>query len=744
MAPTPKPTPNSTQNYHTPLRTPQTRHRLCFPTPKNGTVLAPVPTEHPVEVIGRIRDYPDCKERNHNPSLEISSDGQSVKVHTDIGYRDFTIDGVSVSESENLPSFYEKFVKSRVEGVRVGSKCTIMMYGPTGSGKSHTMFGSMKEQGIVYMALRDILSESGDLGEKESESGFKLGVFVRVAVLEIYNEEIYDLLSANLNGNSTGLKNTGQKARIEIIGKRAKNPTYLSGNEAGKISREVAKVEKRRVVKSTLCNDRSSRSHCVIILDVPSVGGRLMLVDMAGSENIEAAGQTGFEAKIQTAKINQGNIALKRVVESIANGDSHVPFRDSKLTMLLQDSFEDNKSKILMILCASPDPKDMHKTISTLEYGAKAKCIVRAAHMATPKPSHQIPDDSSLLNSRIQLMNQYIVDLQRAHKEEIVKKDAELAVVRGQKEGLEREVLSQREEIEILKRKLMEIEDNRNNNEGNLGIWGRFADVAGQDMVKSMELDYGDVASSFEVKEVKEDLRNNNNVAVPIWTRNLLPAIEEEASEESSVVTAGADVAVLEDKEVVEEKLDLDLDLDLVIPCSEKDRQKRIENIHRLCGNYREKENRNNGENNNKYGDENAEPGFKKEAKNESGVKQEKEELVDVYVKWEVSKGNSGNLIAKIRVLRDSSLSDLRKVVDAHVDESDSFTFLLLKDPSGAPVQKEKEGEIRVANLPICSNQVNGFLASLRPVKMIKRSANQVPFSSLENKLSSPLAGFAN
>lgn len=83
------------------------------------------------------------------------------------------------------------------------------------------------------------------------------------------------------------------------MGKKSKNATYISGNEAGKISREVAKVEKRRTVKSTLCNERSSRSHCMIILDVPLVGGRMMLVDMAGSENIEAAGQTGFDAKMQ-------------------------------------------------------------------------------------------------------------------------------------------------------------------------------------------------------------------------------------------------------------------------------------------------------------------------------------------------------------------------------------------------------------------------------------------------------------
>ncbi|XP_028090379.1 kinesin-like protein KIN-10A [Camellia sinensis] len=143
------------------------------------------------------------------------------------------------------------------------------------------------------------------------------------------------------------------------------------------------------------------------------MGGQLMLVDMAGSENIEQAGQNGLEAKMQTGKINQGNIALKRVVESIANGDSHVPFRDSKLTMLLQDSFEDDKSKILMILCASPDPKEMHKTISTLEYGAKAKCIVRGPH--TPlKDKHGTEDSSSavILGSRITAMDQFIFKLQ--------------------------------------------------------------------------------------------------------------------------------------------------------------------------------------------------------------------------------------------------------------------------------------------------------------------------------------------
>ena len=119
-----------------------------------------------------------------------------VRVRTDIGYRDFTLDGVSVSEDEDLDGFYKKFVESRINGVKLGAKCTVMMYGPTGSGKSHTMFGCPKQPGIVYRALRDILG-GGDEENGEADGGFGIGTFVQVAVLEIYNEEIYDLLSSN-------------------------------------------------------------------------------------------------------------------------------------------------------------------------------------------------------------------------------------------------------------------------------------------------------------------------------------------------------------------------------------------------------------------------------------------------------------------------------------------------------------------------------------------------------------------
>ncbi|PSS23901.1 Kinesin-like protein [Actinidia chinensis var. chinensis] len=480
MAPTPAaksnchtPSSKSNQTQFTNSKTPQSKHRPNFTIPKpspnpSSTAKDAPPTEHPVEVIGRIRDYPDQKEKPVS-FLQIDPDRHSLRIRTEIGYRDFSFDGISLSEEEDLDGFYKKFVASRINDVKLGARCTIMMYGPTGSGKSHTMFGCAKQQGIVYRSLKDILGEENEGRDKS----LGVGPFVQVTVLEIYNEELYDLLSTNNSGGGLSLgwsKGSASKVRLEVMGKKAKNATFISGNEAAKISKEIQKVEKRRIVKSTLCNERSSRSHCMIILDVPMVGGQLMLVDMAGSENIEQAGQIGLEAKMQTAKINQGNIALKRVVESIANGDSHVPFRDSKLTMLLQDSFEDDKSKILMILCASPDPKEMHKTISTLEYGAKAKCIVRGPHTPLKDKNGGNEDSSSavILGSRIAAMDRFIFKLQMENKQrekerneahkQLTKKEEEISALRAKLASVgtsEEEInLKVNERTQMLKREL--------------------------------------------------------------------------------------------------------------------------------------------------------------------------------------------------------------------------------------------------------------------------------------------------
>lgn len=203
------PTPSSKSNHPTQLKTPQSRHRLNFnggkahPSPNPNLAAKETPPEHPVEVIARIRDYPDRKDKPVSV-LQINSGAQSIRVRADFGYRDFTLDGVSVSEEEDLDAFYKKFVESRISGVKLGEKCTIMMYGPTGSGKSHTMFGCSKQAGIVYRSLRDILGDGDEGSDPKGEPG-AFGNFVQVTVLEVYNEEIYDLLATNGGGGFGGL-----------------------------------------------------------------------------------------------------------------------------------------------------------------------------------------------------------------------------------------------------------------------------------------------------------------------------------------------------------------------------------------------------------------------------------------------------------------------------------------------------------------------------------------------------------
>lgn len=777
MAPTPSSTKSHTphsKSNQTLIRTPHSKHRLNFGAKENPSA------EHPVEVIGRIRDNPEPES-----ILQINPNQNSLRVKTEIGYRDFSLDGVSSSENEDLDGFYKKFIEPRINGVKLGAKCTIMMYGPTGSGKSYTMFGCAKQPGIVYMSLKGILGN-----DEESEG---VGSFVQVTVLEIYNEEIYDLLATN-GGGGFGFgwsKGNSSKVRLEVMGKKAKNASFISGTEAGKISKEIQKVEKRRIIKSTLCNERSSRSHCMIILDVPTVGGRLMLVDMAGSENIEQAGQIGFEAKMQTSKINQGNTALKRVVESIANGDSHVPFRDSKLTMLLQDSFEDDKSKILMILCASPDPKEIHKTISTLEYGAKAKCIVRGP--LTPIKDKNTNDESFVA------INQFVLKLQmenkikekeriEAHKE-LMKKEEEISNLKAklakveekeidskvnertlklklelekkitecekmasefvelEKRKMEEKMLQQQQEVEFLRRRLEEIElelrrskekncekynldENKGNGFGNKLLEMYVNDEDESSMIKSMDLsksmDYDNDTSKYSSLalwdlENTNPLNEENDVYTPSFVKKVpLSTVfeDEEENEENEV-----------QKEVIEEKT---IHQSPYLRNESKvARDERIKNIFTLCGSYRELSS--NPNSTPKVGN------YDNDSKENSGPFSSQfvssGDEVEVSVKWEGSKGQNGDFITTLKVVKDATLADLRKLIEIHLGTEKSFDFLALGDHDGTPLSKEKESTVPASKLPMC-NESKRHLASLRPIQKGNQiQSNQLPFSPLQNIL---------
>ncbi|CAM6106597.1 unnamed protein product [Calypogeia fissa] len=434
------------------------------PTP---TPLPPAAVDtHPVEVVGRIRNHPDGIGQ---PSvLQALPNGRDLRITSkehQQGYRVFSLDGVSRAEDEDLEAFYLKYAEARVEDVKLGGKCTIMMYGPTGAGKSHTMFGSGTERGVAYHALIQIMGD-GLL----DESG--RGQEVKATVWEIFNEDIYDLLAQTSNPPGS-MKGQMNRVKLEVKGKKVRNSTCINDYDPNRLLKEIQKVEKRRVVKSTNCNDRSSRSHCVVTFEVPAVDGRLVLVDMAGSENIEQAG-IGSESKMQTGKINQGNGALKRVVEAIANGENHIPYRDSKLTMILQESFEDKNAKVLMILCASPCPKDLYKTLGTFEYGAKAKRIVRLPNSpAREKASEEELQKLAVVNAKDIAKDQCILKLRR------------------DKEKSDREREVQVREVKDLRRKVDELESQlstrQNESEVQLHEYRRHADLQNEHTKRRLE-----------------------------------------------------------------------------------------------------------------------------------------------------------------------------------------------------------------------------------------------------------------
>lgn len=178
--------------------------------PSSSTNMAAKDTilpEHPLEVIARIRDHADGKDQQPISIMQMNHQRQSIRIHADSGDCDFTIDGVSLSEKEDLGAFYRKFIQPRVERVKLGDKCTILVYGSTGSGKSETMFGCSTQPGIVYRFLKDILGGSKEYG-------------VQVSVMEIYNEEVYDLLSNNGGGGfGVGYSKGNSSSNSKVIAK---------------------------------------------------------------------------------------------------------------------------------------------------------------------------------------------------------------------------------------------------------------------------------------------------------------------------------------------------------------------------------------------------------------------------------------------------------------------------------------------------------------------------------------------
>ncbi|XP_067442633.1 kinesin-like protein KIF17 isoform X2 [Thunnus thynnus] len=286
--------------------------------------------------------------------------------------KQFTFDGTYFID-QTTEQMYNEIAYPLVEGVTEGYNGTIFAYGQTGSGKSFTMQGVSEpaaQRGVIPRAFEHVF-ESIQCAENTK-------FLVRASYLEIYNEEIRDLL-----GNDT-------KQRLELKehpehGVYVRDLSMHTVHSVGECERIIEQGWRNRAVGYTLMNKDSSRSHSIFtihleICNTDGAGkdhlraGKLNLVDLAGSERQSKTGATGERLR-EATKINLSLSALGNVISALVDGRSkYIPYRDSKLTRLLQDSLGGN-TRTLMIACLSPADNNYEESLSTLRYANRAKSI---------------------------------------------------------------------------------------------------------------------------------------------------------------------------------------------------------------------------------------------------------------------------------------------------------------------------------------------------------------------------------
>ncbi|KAH1051725.1 Kinesin-like protein KIN-14Q [Glycine max] len=332
-----------------------------------------------LELTGNIRVFCRCRPLNAEEisagatmalHFEFAKDGDLTVMSNGAPKRNFKFDAVFGPQAEQADIFEDTapFATSVLDGYNV----CIFAYGQTGTGKTFTMEGTEEARGVNFRTLEkmfDIIKERQKLYCYD----------ISVSVLEVYNEQIRDLLVA---GNHPG---TAAK-RLEIR-QAGEGMHHIPGlveahvNNMTEVWEVLQTGSNARAVSSTNANEHSSRSHCIHcvmvkgenLLNGECTRSKLWLVDLAGSERVAKTEVHGDRLK-ETQNINRSLSALGDVISALATKSSHIPFRNSKLTHLLQDSLGGD-SKALMFVQISPNENDLSETICSLNFASRVRGI---------------------------------------------------------------------------------------------------------------------------------------------------------------------------------------------------------------------------------------------------------------------------------------------------------------------------------------------------------------------------------
>ncbi|KAL7602884.1 hypothetical protein Lser_V15G18980 [Lactuca serriola] len=323
------------------------------------------------------------------------------KPQVQLGTHSFTFDHVYGSTGTPSSAMFEECVSPLVDGLFQGYNATVLAYGQTGSGKTYTMGSGCKDgaqTGLIPQAMSALFNKIESL---KHQIEFQL----HVSFIEILKEEVRDLLDPNSSNKSESPN--GQNGKVNIPGKppiqireTSNGVITLAGStECGvQTLKEMADCLEHgslsRATGSTNMNNQSSRSHAIFTITVEQIRkgdsnsndsmgdeylcAKLHLVDLAGSERAKRTGSDGMRFK-EGVHINKGLLALGNVISALGDEKkrkegAHVPYRDSKLTRLLQDSLGGN-SRTVMIACVSPADINAEETLNTLKYANRARNI---------------------------------------------------------------------------------------------------------------------------------------------------------------------------------------------------------------------------------------------------------------------------------------------------------------------------------------------------------------------------------
>jgi hypothetical protein len=242
-----------------------------------------------------------------------------------------------------------------------GFNSLVFAYGQSSAGKTYTMgLNEKNKAGLITLALDDLFNR---LSNSNEPADFE----VKISYIEIYNEKVYDLLDEK---SAESIYTKGSK-----FAGSTKVPIQ-SSDDAKDI---LAKGNKNRHVRSTIINATSSRSHAMfsIFLQMRTanseIGSVLHLVDLAGSEGLRNTGHKGI-AQQEGIHINQGLLAVGKVIQALSSGKKLVPYRDSVLTTVLQDCLNTD-SFLSLIANISPARKDRSETLSTIRFAQSCKSL---------------------------------------------------------------------------------------------------------------------------------------------------------------------------------------------------------------------------------------------------------------------------------------------------------------------------------------------------------------------------------